>query len=410
VKHPRFPLEKTVANFWLDDIGIGDGSFRVYDGKEFPEIFGYINERLEPPLRGKGEARFYPLTPFSQYGVPNLFPETSAAQPFNHTPWDRASLLSVKAMQTIGQYALEATLILANAPAGIIEKDRFSRFAVRSTPIFSLSPLQLEDLRSSKDSTFRQETQRSGPVVFFAQLDIDAPSLLDSLALVHDLQDSSGRKVQVALSSNFPRTFGGESDSAVVMTADAVSLFRHSRWVPLLRDLGLGAIVIRGQGGQLPTGLTSSDGALRPEAIAVLQDFPLLAIDLLPEAAKELLPRTLPFVLIGPSEWRSKASPHDIVELRALAQSGALFGIQFPCSMGAQNNGTAEWVAREVVEMKQLVGVGHILLNPEISQNSSATTLQSVVEALQTSGWELDEIRRVLGGNLADAWRETARH
>jgi hypothetical protein len=405
VKHPKFPLEKTAANFWLDNAGIGEGKFNVWGAQQFPEIYDYVNERVNPSLRP--EAGFYSVTPFSEFGVPYLFTEASAPQPFNHTPWDRVSLLSAQAIGAIGQYVLEGTIALANAPADIIDRDRLSRFAIRSTPVFALTPLSLAKLRESESLLFDKVMQRYGPVIFSTEIDIGAPSLFDDLVYIHRVKDSSGRDVPLASRSNLPHTWDGTSDTAILMTVDAGSLVSHYSWLDTLRQMGLGALLVRGQGGKLPPEILTTEGGLKPDANLALSSFPLLIQDL-DFAEIKKLPRTgKPFVLVDAMDLGRSSSRYGPAELRALAASGAMLAVRFPCSVLNRDTNVAQDAATEIINLKQTVGVDRILLNPRISPDPNATSLQSVVEVLLARGWTLVDIRKALGESFAQVWQES---
>jgi len=405
VKHPKFPLEKTAANFWLDNAGIGEGKFNVWGAEQFPEIYDYVNERVDPSLRP--EAGFYSVTPFSEFGVPFLFTEAAAPQPFNHTPWDRVSLLSAQALGAIGKYVLEGTIALANAPTGFIGRDRLSRFAIRSAPVFALTPLSVVTLQESEGLLFDKTMQRYGPVIFCTEIDLGVPSLFDDLVHIHRLKDSSGKDVHLANGSNLPHTWGGTSNTAIVLTVDAVSLVSHYSWLDTLEQMGLGALLVRGRGGKLPTEILSTDGSLKPEANISLSSLPLLIQDL-DFAEIQKLPRTgKPFVLVDAVDLGRSSSRYSPTELRALAASGTMLGVRFPCSVTNRGSDVAQDVATEIINLKQTVGADRILLNPRISPDPNGTSLQSVVEVLLARGWTLVDIRKALGENFAQVWQDS---
>jgi hypothetical protein len=397
-------LSKVVVNLWLDNTGVGDGSFGLLGATVFPEIYDYISTRVRPEILAQATPGYYTDYSAPPRGIPILFPTIVAPQPFNHTPWDRPYMVSMQALSTVGEFALEAVIAMANAPAEINGKDRLGLYAVRSTPVFELTPFPLEQLRQAAKSRIVPEMQRNGASVFFAALDDGASALLDQIVEAQALKDASGRPVPLVTTYNFPRTYSSNALSALVLTADASALLQHPERKDILRTLGLRALIIHGNKGNLPENLLGPDGNLTPTAAALLSGFPLLVQGVKAEHIQKL--RSKDSLLVIADAASPAASRFDAAELKALTAAGAMLAVRFPCSTISVNSETVQLVARQLAKLRENAGIDHVILNPEFQKSSGATSLLSVVQVLEAQGWSIADIQKMLGGNLQEAWTQ----
>jgi hypothetical protein len=337
-------------------------------------------------------------------GTPILFPLSDAPQPFNHTPWDGPFLVSEQALGTAGQFTLQGALAMANAPPEIIAKST-DDYAVRSTPVFDLTPLTITRIPQSK-LLFAGDMQRDGAAVFFAQLDQNSPNLLDQFIMARSVKDEAGRAVAIIANSDFPRTYRNNELSGLVFTTGASTLLQHAERKQVLQTLGLRALTIRGEKGRLPPSLLSADGKLKPAASSVLAGFPLLVEGVSGPEIQKLASRDSLLIITDAVDANgSRFSP---AEQKTLASKDVILAVRFACSIRADDAKRAEAVARQIANMKENAGIEYVVLSPDFSVSGGATSVASVVKALQAQGWHLADIRKVLGENLQRAWTEFA--
>lgn len=121
--------------FTLDNVGVGEGRFRLFGARNFPEIHEAItggiaeelNGRFTP--RGAGGSDGYP---FQELGIPSLFAHADAPQPWVHLPEDDADTISAEMLQVVGDFTQRAARLAADLPAGeLTDPLRLERYLAR---------------------------------------------------------------------------------------------------------------------------------------------------------------------------------------------------------------------------------------------------------------------------------------
>ena len=157
VEYPLFPLDKTVYNFCVDNVGWGDGEFNLYSELNFPEEFDVVNRGIDPGLaksfipRGLGGSDSYF---FQEKGIPVLFAHTTQSQPYNHRPLDTWMMINPKALENVTKYMYQALKAVAGYRGKLINPDRYALFIHRDSTIADVS----EDLFNFSS---RPETKRA---------------------------------------------------------------------------------------------------------------------------------------------------------------------------------------------------------------------------------------------------------
>jgi membrane dipeptidase len=89
-------------------------------------------------------------------------------------------------------------------------------------------------------------------------------------------------------------------------------------------------------------------------------------------------------------------------EIRGVARTGGVIGIGFwqgaVCSLDPKN------IARAIAYVRDLVGIDHVGLGSDFDGSTTtgfdASQVAEVTQALVTSGFSEDDIRKVMGGNV----------
>ncbi len=140
--NPFFPLEKTVYNFCVDNVGWGEGEFWLFSALNFPDEFAVIRGGIDAGLiksfipRGLGGSDSYF---FQQKGIPALFAHTTQSQPYNHRPLDTWQLINPRALENVTLFMYQALKTAANYQGKLINPDRYGFFIHRDSTIVDLS-------------------------------------------------------------------------------------------------------------------------------------------------------------------------------------------------------------------------------------------------------------------------------
>jgi hypothetical protein len=130
--HPD--LTRIAANFTLDNVGVGDGKFRLFGATNFPEEWAFIAGGIPGDLRehfnrrGAGGSDAWS---FQIRGIPSFFAHADAPQPYVHTPDDKPETLARVSLDHVGRFMAAAVLTAANAPASFVNHRRLDRYLAR---------------------------------------------------------------------------------------------------------------------------------------------------------------------------------------------------------------------------------------------------------------------------------------
>jgi hypothetical protein len=130
-----YPDLKSVAvNFTLDNVGVGDGNFRLFGATNFPEEWAFIAGGIPGDLRkhfnrrGAGGSDGWS---FQIRGIPSFFAHAEAPQPYVHTPDDTPATLARVSLEHAGRFMAAAVLTAANAPATFVNHRRLDHYLAR---------------------------------------------------------------------------------------------------------------------------------------------------------------------------------------------------------------------------------------------------------------------------------------
>jgi microsomal dipeptidase-like Zn-dependent dipeptidase len=149
-EHPSFPIDKTVMDFNMDMVGLGNKlSFPgIYYA---PEIWKIIKanlseatlEFIEPSRGGPGGSDH---TPFITRGVPAFALMTTPwnGHPDYHQPGDDADKISVELLGKVAQFVYDNALLIADHDGNLILANRLPVYIHKSANIIDIHPIPYE--------------------------------------------------------------------------------------------------------------------------------------------------------------------------------------------------------------------------------------------------------------------------
>ncbi|MCU0646192.1 MAG: M20/M25/M40 family metallo-hydrolase, partial [bacterium] len=157
-KNPTLAIEKTVLNFNMDMVGLGEklGFPGIYFAPEIWEIIKKFNSKetldfIEPSRGGPGGSDH---TPFIIRGVPAFALMTSPwnAHPDYHQPGDDTEKISAELLGKVAQFVYDNALLVANQDGNLIVENRLPIYIHKSANIINVHPIAYEKGLSLLDS------------------------------------------------------------------------------------------------------------------------------------------------------------------------------------------------------------------------------------------------------------------
>lgn len=157
-KNPTIPIDKSVLNFNMDMVGLGEklGFPGIYYAPEIWEIIKKFNSKetldfIEPSRGGPGGSDH---TPFITRGVPAFALMTSPwnAHPDYHQPGDDAEKINAELLGKVAQFVYDNALLVANQDGNLIVENRLPIYIHKSANIINVHPIAYEKGLSLLDS------------------------------------------------------------------------------------------------------------------------------------------------------------------------------------------------------------------------------------------------------------------
>jgi peptidase M28-like protein len=127
-------LGQIAVTFTLDNVGVGDGKFRLYGATNFPEEWALVEPGIPADLRSYFTARGAGGSDgwtFQTRGIPSFFAHAEAPQLYVHTPDDKPATLTRVSLDHAGRFMASAVVTAANAPASLVSPRRLDRYLAR---------------------------------------------------------------------------------------------------------------------------------------------------------------------------------------------------------------------------------------------------------------------------------------
>lgn len=146
-----FPIEKTVMNFNLDMVGLGENL--AYRGQYYaPEHWDFIQpklteEQLELIQPGRGGPGGSDHTPFVVRGIPSFSMITTpwGSHPDYHQPDDDIEKISIPMLEKVTNFVYDQLLLFANADMDLNVEDRHARYLYKSAILTNINPIPYAD-------------------------------------------------------------------------------------------------------------------------------------------------------------------------------------------------------------------------------------------------------------------------
>lgn len=149
-EHPSIPIEKTVLDFNMDMVGLGNklGFPGIYYAPEIWKIIKANNseatlEFIEPSRGGPGGSDH---TPFITRGVPAFALMTNPwdGHPDYHQPGDDSEKISAELLGKVAQFVYDNALLIANYDGNLIVANRLPIYIHKSANIIDIHPIPYE--------------------------------------------------------------------------------------------------------------------------------------------------------------------------------------------------------------------------------------------------------------------------
>ena len=205
-------LERIAVTFTLDNVGVGDGTFRLFGATNFPEEWALIARGIPSDLR----ARFNPRGAggsdgwtFQIRGIPSFFAHAEAPQLHVHTPGDTPATLARVSLDNAGRFMAATVLTAASAPASFVSQRRLDRYLARHGFVAGYTRVARPDWAALR--------QRGFDLVLWERASAEAATLLQGsseIVVVRDRSDLSdaeeGRPLRVLVVRDGPMATLGD--------------------------------------------------------------------------------------------------------------------------------------------------------------------------------------------------------
>lgn len=399
-KNPTLAIEKTVLNFNMDMVGLGEklGFPGIYYAPEIWEIIKKFSSKetldfIEPSRGGPGGSDH---TPFITRGVPAFALMTSPwnAHPDYHQPGDDTEKINAELLGKVAQFVYDNALLVANQDGNLIVENRLPIYIHKSANIVNIHPIDYEKGLSLLDSL-----QNEWIDIQFVTVSLDSlndPS--DKLAeMVVSLDAATSEESDISqMMGAMARMYRTRRDktTSVVGLHGAASVNNEVANLRIAGKLGAKFFNLDGIDGKWITqeeGLTKDGKKAIKELnsqkmMIVLQNLPEHAIVQILDASKH------PVVLAG---IKGVASISDSL-IEKITEKESLIALAF-CPDKTDN------LAERIEALKLKTKISNIGLHPCPGKALDIEILDQMLNltiALHQKGYRDNEIKDILGNNL----------
>ncbi len=398
-EHPVIPIDKTVMNFNMDMVGLGNklGFPGIYYG---PQIWEIIKQKtseetldfIEPRRGGPGGSDH---TPFITRGVPAFALMTTPwnGHPDYHQPGDDAEKIDAELMGKVVQFVYDQALLVANYEGDLLVENRLPMYIHKSANIVNIHPIPYESGLALLDSL-----QNEWIDIQFVQVPLDSlkdPSV--KLAeMVKSLDAASQEESDISKEMGpMARMFRSRRDktTSVVGLTGVESVNSDFTNLRIAGKLGAKFFVLNGIDGKWISeeGFTKDvKNAIREmnnqKMLIMLQSLPENAVIQVLETSKH------PVVIAG---VKGVDSISDSL-IQKVDENGGLFALAF-CP------DKIDKLVERIEALKQRIKVNHIGLYPCPEKELDIDNLDQMLNltiVLNQKGYKDDEIKDILGENF----------
>ncbi len=398
-EHPRFPIEKTVANLNMDMVGLGKklGFPGIYYA---PELWQLIKENLtteelefiEPSRGGPGGSDH---TPFITRGVPAFALMTSPfdAHPDYHQPGDDAHKIDAELMGKVGRFVYKTALLLANHERPLIVENRHPRYIHKSAVVANLHPLPYTPGMAVLDSLQEEWIDLQLVSVPFDSLLKPSEQLTNVVRSLEQATKEVGDPSRLDRAIAMMFSSRREKTAALVGLDGARTVHGDLQFLAAAGKLGARFLILDGMDGSWITheGLTEEG----KKAVAIANEQKMLLI-------LQNLPEPTLYQILATSK-----SPVLVAGLKAVSDSlasklkenGGLLAV--PYTPGE----AVEEVVTRVRALADQVGRNRLAFYPYFGQKLGLSELDRMLEvtiALHKDGLPDRDITGLLGANLRE--------
>jgi microsomal dipeptidase-like Zn-dependent dipeptidase len=398
--HPLFPIDKTVMDFNMDMVGLGNKlSFPgIYYA---PEIWKIIKANLSEPMLefiepSRGGPGGSDHTPFITRGVPAFALMTTPwnGHPDYHQPGDDADKISAELLGKVAQFVYDNALLIANYDGNLIVANRLPIYIHKSANIIDIHPIPYEPGMAILDSL-----QTEWIDIQFVEVPPDSLYTPDiKLAeMVKTLDAGTEEESDIShMMGPMARMFRSRRDQTTsVMGLNGVpSVNSNLADLRIAGKLGAKFFIFDGVDGKW---ITANDGLTKDGKKAIQElnnEKMLILLQNLPENAMVQIMETSknPVVLAG---VKGADSISDSLVQKVNEKDGLIALAFCPDKI--------DKLVERIEALKQRTKISHIGLYPCPENALDIKNLDQMLNltiALNQKGYQEDEIRDILGGNL----------
>jgi microsomal dipeptidase-like Zn-dependent dipeptidase len=399
-EHPSIPIEKTVMDFNMDMVGLGDklGFPGIYYA---PEIWKIIKansseatlEFIEPSRGGPGGSDH---TPFITRGVPAFALMTTPwnGHPDYHQPGDDSQKISAEILGKVAQFVYDNALLIANYDGDLIVANRLPIYIHKSANIIDIHPIPYKPGLALLDSL-----QNEWIDIQFVEVPLD--SMKDPSAklaeMVKSLDAATEEESDISrMMGPMARMFRSRRDKTTSMMGlnGVQSVNNDLAYLRIAGKLGAKFFIFDGIDGKW---ITANDGLTKDgkKAIQEINDQKMLILlqDLPENAMVQILDASkYPVVIAG---VKGVDSISDSL-IQKVNEKDGLIALAF-CPDKINK------LVERIEALKQRTEVTHIGLYPCPEKNLDIQNLDQMLNltiALNQKGYKKDEIKDILGANF----------
>ena len=405
-KHPTLPIEKTVLNFNLDMVGLGDKSAFggvYYAPKIWKIIKGNATEEtldfLQPDRGGPGGSDH---TPFITRGIPAFFLITRPwdAHPDYHQPGDVTEKISAELLGKVGEFLYYNTLLIANCEEDLIVENRHALYIHKSAVVANLHPVPYEAGMTVLDSLENEWVDIQLITIPLDSLENPSERLT---GLLSSLDEATEAKTDLSKPNNAGMAFSSRRDGIISVPGleGVKSVSGDITHLRMAAKLGAKYLILNGADGKwicpekglIDEGKKAIKIMNSQKMLILLQNQPEQVISDILETSR------YPVIITGVKD--NESITDDL--LKKIKEKEGLLALTF-CP-----EAEIDGFIQRLNAFKERIGWKHLVLYPCFGVDLHVDRLDEMLNltiALKNKGMGEEEIGNILGGNLDSVFRK----